>query len=148
VPAIYDPPFADDVPEVARRVGLSQEQVIAIHLAAEYQVYTIGYAPGMPYLGGVPQALHLPRREVPRPQVPAGAIMIGGVQAAIVPTRVPSAWYILGQTPLRPFDLGRRDPFLFRPGDRIRFRRIDRGEYEHLSELSSDALLPLVETAA
>lgn len=148
VPVTYDPPFGDDVPEVAQRLGLSEEQVIAIHTATEYLVYTIGYAPGMPYLGGLPAALHLTRREVPRPQVPAGAIMIGGAQACIVPTTVPSAWYLMGQTPLRPFDLKRQDPFLFRPGDHVRFRRIGNAEFERLARLTADALLPLIQVAA
>lgn len=148
VPVVYDPPYADDLPEVARRVALTEQQVIAIHTAAEYQVYTVGFAPGMPYLGGVPSELHLSRREVPRPQVPAGAVMIGGIQGAIVPIPVPSAWYILGRTPLRPFDLDRHDPFLFRPGDRVRFRPITAAEFDRLARLGSEALLPLVRVAA
>ncbi len=148
VPVIYDQPYAEDIPEVARRVGLSEEQVAAVHSAAEYHVYSIGYAPGMPYLGGVPPALHISRRELPRPQVKPGAVMIGGVQAAIVPTEVPSAWYILGQTPLRPFDLRRQDPFLFRPGDRVRFRRVDQSEFNRLSGLQQDAFLSLISGAA
>lgn len=148
VPVIYDQPYAEDIPEVARRVGLSEEQVAAVHSAAEYHVYSIGYAPGMPYLGGVPPALHISRRELPRPQVKPGAVMIGGVQAAIVPTEVPSAWYILGQTPLRPFDLRRQDPFLFRPGDRVRFRRVDKPEFNRLSGLQQDAFLSLISGAA
>lgn len=148
VPVLYEPPFCDDLPEVAQRLGLTEQQVIDIHTAAEFRVYTIGYAPGMPYLGGVPASLHLSRREVPRPQVSAGAVMIGGVQACIVPTTVPSAWYLLGQTPLRPFDLTRPDPFLFRPGDRIRFRRVSQSEFDRLSRLGFDALLPLVRDLA
>jgi KipI family sensor histidine kinase inhibitor len=148
VPVLYEPPYCDDLPEVAQRLGLTEQQVIGIHTAAEFHVYTIGYAPGMPYLGGVPASLHLSRREVPRPRVLAGAVMIGGVQACIVPTTVPSAWYILGQTPLRPFDLTRPDPFLFRPGDRIRFRRVGQAEFDRLSRLGFDALLPLVRDPA
>lgn len=148
VPVVYDPPYADDLPEVAQRLGMTQEQVVATHSDAEYLVYMVGFAPGLPYLGGLPPALHLSRREIPRPRVPAGAIMIGGVQAGIVPTPVPSAWYILGQTPMRPFDLGREEPFLFRAGDRVRFRRIDFAEFQWMAGLTLDALLPLVRVLA
>lgn len=148
VPVLYEPPYSDDLPEVARRLDLTEEQVISIHTAAEFHVYAIGYAPGMPYLGGLPASLHLSRRAVPRPRVSAGAVMIGGAQACIVPTTVPSAWYLLGQTPLRPFDLTRPDPFLFRPGDRIRFRRVSEAEFDRLSRLVFDALLPLVRDPA
>jgi allophanate hydrolase subunit 1 len=61
---------------------------------------------------------------------------------------VPSAWYVLGQTPLRLFDPGRHDPFLFRAGDRVRFRRIDAAEFDRLAGLELDALLPLVRVPA
>jgi len=144
VPVVYDPPHGDDLAEVAQRLALTQEQVIALHSGAEYQVYMVGFAPGLPYLGGLPGALHIPRREVPRPRVPAGAVIIGGMQAIIVPTPLPSGWFILGQTPLRPFDPTRHDPFLFRPGDRVRFRRVDAAEGDRLANLAADALLSLV----
>lgn len=148
VPVVYDPPYAVDLPEVAQRLGLTEAQVIAIHSDPEYQVYMVGFAPGLPYLGPLPDRLHISRREIPRPSVPAGAVMIGGVQANIVPMPVPSAWYVLGQTPLRLFDPGREDPFLIRAGDRLRFRRIDAAEFDRLAGLGIDALLPLVRMPA
>lgn len=144
VPVSYEQPHADDLPEVSRRLGLSEEQVIALHTGAEYRVYTLGFVPGFPYLGGMPAALAISRREVPRQQVPPGAVAIGGVQAAIFPIKMPTGWYVVGQTPLRPFDMHRQDPFLFRPGDRVRFRRVDPAAYRHLSRLRSHELLPLV----
>ena len=143
VPVIYDPPYAEDLTEVAQRLALTEEDVIAIHSGAEYQVYMVGFAPGLPYLGGLPSELQISRRESPRPRVPAGAVMIGGVQAAIVPVPMPSAWYGLGQTPLRPFDLRRQNPFLFHAGDRVRFYRIDEDEFKHLTGLTTDVLLAL-----
>lgn len=148
VPVIYDPPYALDLPEVAQRLALTEAQVIAAHSEAEYQVYMIGFAPGLPYLGPLPALLHISRRVSPRPQVPAGAVMIGGIQANIVPMPVPSAWYVLGQTPLRLFDPGRQDPFLFRAGDRLRFRRVDAAEFDRLAGQSIEALLPLVRVPA
>jgi len=148
VPVVYDGPFAPDLGEVAERLGLTSEQVITAHVQADYLVYMVGFAPGLPYLGGLPPALHISRRLNPRPRVPAGAVMIGGTQANIVPMAVPSAWYILGQTPLRAFDLNREDPFLFRSGDRVRFHRIDAAEYDRLAGMTSEQLLPIVRAAA
>jgi KipI family sensor histidine kinase inhibitor len=148
VPVLYEAAYGIDLPEVAQRTNLTEEGVVSLHTSAEYFVYTIGYAPGMPYLGGVPPALHLSRRDTPRPRIEAGAIMIGGAQGCIVPTTVPSAWYQLGFTPLRPFDVSRPDPFLFRPGDRIRFHRVALAEFEYLSRLSFEALLQHVRTGA
>jgi KipI family sensor histidine kinase inhibitor len=148
VPVVYDPPYAFDLPEVADRLALSQAEVIALHRDAEYQVYMVGFAPGLPYLGPLSPRLHISRRQNPRPQVPAGAVMIGGIQANIVPMPVPSAWYVVGQTPLRLFDPARQDPFLFRAGDRLRFRRVDAAEFDHLAAMDREALLPLVREAA
>jgi KipI family sensor histidine kinase inhibitor len=143
VPVVYDPPYADDLSEVATRLGLTEEAVIALHTGASFQVYTVGFAPGLPYLGGLPAPLHISRRETPRSQVPVGAIMIGGIQAVIVSIPLPTGWYVLGRTPLRPFEPEREDPFLFRSGDRVRFRRIDAAEFQRLANLSSDALVSL-----
>jgi KipI family sensor histidine kinase inhibitor len=122
VPVAYGFPEDDDLREVAVATGLSCDEVIAIHSGAEYQVYVIGFVPGLPVLGGLPKPLHLSRRPEPRQNIPAGQVMIGGMQALIVPSTMPSGWYTLGQTPLRPFDRGDANPCLFRLGDRIRFR--------------------------
>jgi KipI family sensor histidine kinase inhibitor len=145
VPVVYDPPYADDLPEVAHRLGLPEEAVIALHTGANFQVYAVGFAPGLPYLGGLPEPLHISRRASPRSHVPVGAIMIGGTQALIVSIPLPTGWYVLGRTPLRPFEPEREDPFLFRAGDHVRFRRIDAAEFDRLANLTSDALLPLVQ---
>lgn len=144
VPVVY----GDDVTEVAQRLSLTEDQVIGLHAGTEYQVYMVGFAPGLPYLGGLPDALHISRREIPRPCVPAGAVMIGGMQANIVPMPVPSAWYVLGRTPIKLFDLDRPDPFLFRAGDRLRFRRIGTAEFDHFAGMSFDDVLPLVRAPA
>jgi len=133
VPVAYGGAFGEDLDDVAARCRLSPEQVVETHLDAEYQVYMIGFAPGFAYLGGLPEVLHLPRRQNPRPRIPEGSVIIGGQQGAIAATSIPSGWHMLGRTPARGFDLARDDPFLFRPGDRIRFRRIDAAEFASLS---------------
>jgi inhibitor of KinA len=144
VPMICDPPFADDLPEVTHLNGLTQEAAIGLLMGANFQVYAVGFMPGLPYLGGLPQELHISRRETPRALVPAGTILIGGMQAAIMSIPAPTAWHIVGRTPLRPFEPERADPFLFRAGDHVRFRRIGEEEFQHLAGLATDALLPLV----
>ena len=146
VPVLYEAPFVDDLSDVARQLGISSEAVIELHTVAAYRVYMLGFAPGWPYLGGLPEALHTSRKETPRPQVPVGAIVIGGVQAGIVPITTPSGWHIIGQTPLRPFEMDGKKPFLFGAGDIVRFRRIDKAEFDLLSALSPEALLEIVRT--
>ncbi len=44
---------------------MSEEAVIAAHLAGDYRVFMYGFAPGYAYLTGVPEAIHLPRKAGP-----------------------------------------------------------------------------------
>ena len=112
--------------------GLSPQEVIALHSGAEYRIYMIGFAPGFAYLGGLPEILHTPRLPKPRQNIPAGAIGIGGQQGNINSVAGPSGWRFIGWTPVRSFDPARPEPFLFRAGDRIRFRPIDAEESRDL----------------
>ena len=104
-----------------------------MHSGAEYRVYMIGFSPGLAYLGGLPEALHTPRRASPRLRVPASSVAIGGIQAAVFSVEIPSGWHLLGRTPERMFDLRRTEPFLLGAGDRVRFRAISAAEYDPLA---------------
>jgi KipI family sensor histidine kinase inhibitor len=147
VPVAYGYPTDADLIEVAAATKLTPDEIIAIHSGAEYQVYVVGFVPGLPVLGGLPAALHLSRRPDPRPGLPAGRVMIGGMQGLIVPMPMPTGYYSLGQTPLRPYIHGAADPFLFRAGDRIRFRPITVQQLETLADGSSDRFLRIDEAA-
>jgi KipI family sensor histidine kinase inhibitor len=133
VPVAYGSPTDADLLEVAATTGMSRDEVVAIHSSTAFQVYFMGFVPGLPVLGGLPPALHLPRRPDPRPGIAAGCVMIGGMQGLIVPMTMPSGWYILGQTSLRAYRPDEEDPFLFRSGDRIRFRPVTVRELDELS---------------
>jgi KipI family sensor histidine kinase inhibitor len=132
VPVVYG---ADntDLREVAERLGMAPADLVALHAGAEYTVYFMGFAPGLPNLGGLPAELHLPRRPRPRPVVPAGSVAMAGGQSCVVSVPVPSGWHVLGHTPVRPFDPHREEPFLFRPGDLLHFEPIDEGRFEQLT---------------
>jgi KipI family sensor histidine kinase inhibitor len=134
VPVAYGFPTDADLLEVSEATNLTRDEIIAIHCGTEQQVYLVGFVPGLPVLGGLPGALHLSRRADSRPGIPAGRVMIGGMQGLIVPMPMPTGYYSLGQTPLRPYIAGAADPFLFRPGDRIRFRPITPLELETLAD--------------
>ena len=125
-----------DMEFMAETHKMSVEEVIRIHSEAEYRVYMIGFAPGFAYLGGLPEALHTPRRVNPRLMVPARSISLGGIQAAIYSYPAPSGWHILGQTPVRTFDLNRDEPFLLKTGDCIRFLPVSRSEYDRLDAMA------------
>ncbi len=132
VPVLYGEKVGIDLDELADMKQMSREELIALHVSADYRVYMIGFAPGFSYLGGLPQQLHTPRLAVPRQRIEASAIGIGGKQASINSVPGPSGWRFIGRTPLKLFDPSRPQPFLLRAGDRVRFRPVDADEAESL----------------
>jgi KipI family sensor histidine kinase inhibitor len=127
LPVLYD---GEDLPEVARRLGITASEVVANHSGRGYIVFAIGFLPGFPYLGYLPEALcGLPRREAPRVRVPAGSVAIAGRQTGVYPAESPGGWYLLGRTPLRIVDVA-RGHFPIRAGDRVRFEPIGPAEFD------------------
>jgi inhibitor of KinA len=134
IPVCYDPEFALDIDDVARRAAIPPSEVIRLHSTAEYRVACIGFVPGFPFLAGLPKELATPRRDVPRKQIPPGSVGIGGAQTGIYPLRSPGGWNLIGRTPLRLFDPQKNPPALLRAGERVRFRKISRDEFEALTQ--------------
>lgn len=118
IPVSYDGP---DLGDVAAHCGLSPDEVVQRHTAAEYIVYFLGFQPGFAYLGGLDESLHTPRRREPRLSVPAGSVGIGGAQTGIYPLATPGGWQLIGRTALPLFDPQAEPPTLLAPGDRVRF---------------------------
>lgn len=133
VPVAFGGDFGEDLAYVADKTGLTEARVVALHAATDYRVYMLGFAPGFPYMGTLPKELQLPRRENPRLSVPAGSVIQGGAQSAIMPTVMPSGWHILGRTPVKMYDSRRAAPFLLGPGDLVRFEPIGAGELPELA---------------
>jgi inhibitor of KinA len=129
VPVCYDPSLAPDLADVALRCSLAPERVVELHSGAEYRVAFIGFAPGFPYLTGLPKQLSVPRLDSPRPRVPAGSVAIAGDQAGIYPHATPGGWRIVGRTPVRLFDVAASVPSMLAMGDRIRFVPISLDEF-------------------
>jgi inhibitor of KinA len=130
IPVCYGGELGPDLAVVAERAGMGAAEAAALHAGADYLVYAIGFTPGFPYLGGLPAALHTPRRASPRPRVPAGSVGIGGAQTGVYPLQSPGGWQLIGRTPLRLFRPRKEPAALLRPGDRVRFRAISQAEFE------------------
>jgi len=130
IPVCYDHEFASDIDDVARVAGLSEAEVIGRHANAAYRVACVGFIAGFPFLSGLPSELATPRRAVPRKEVPAGSVAIGGAQTGIYPRNSPGGWNVIGRTPLRLFDVQRDPPTILQTGDRVKFRKISREEFD------------------
>jgi len=118
IPVNYDGP---DIAEVGERLQLSRERIIEIHSRPIYRVFLVGFVPGWAYLGPLPDELVLPRREVPRTQVPAGSVAIAGRQSGVYPLPTPGGWHLIGRTSVKLFLPDSDPPCLFRAGDRVKF---------------------------
>lgn len=121
VPVRYGGEFGPDLDSVARHLHLQVEEVIHLHTQRTYTVYIMGFTPGFPYMGKLDNALVMPRLETPRTRVPAGTVAIAGAQTGIYPIVSPGGWQLIGWTPLTLFDPRADAPFLFAPGDEVRF---------------------------
>ena len=132
VPVCYDREFAPDLEEIAKATGLPADEVVRRHAAGSYRVLMIGFAPGHAYMGGLDAKLAVPRRASPRPEVAAGSVAIANEQTVVYPYAIAGGWNIIGRTPLTIFDAKRESPSLFGAGDRVRFRAIDRAEFDGL----------------
>ena len=125
LPVCYEGEFAPDLAEVARLTGLTPDEVVALHSATRFHVYMLGFLPGFPYMGDLPEKLSLPRRANPRLRVPAGSISIATSLTAIYPYESPGGWHLIGVTPIRLFDPERARPALLSPGDAVEFTPVD-----------------------
>ena len=130
IPVVYGDRYGPDLVDVAKFHGLTPEEVIDFHIRPTYRVYMIGFTPGYPYLGELPEEIATPRRKTPRTRVPRGSVGIAQKQSGIYSVDSPGGWQIIGWTPVKLFDPGRKVPSLLVMGDRVRFYTIAAGEAE------------------
>ena len=145
LPCCYDGELAPDLEAAARRLELPVDELVRLHAAAEYLVYFIGFTPGLPYMTGAPERLTIPRLDTPRVKVPAGSVAIGGIQCCIYSVESPGGFWLLGRTPVRLYDPDAAEPILLKPGDRVRFRRVERREFDDIAaRLAAGRFRPVI----
>ena len=133
IPVCYGGEYGPDIQFVADHNSITKDDVIRIHSGAEYQIYMIGFTPGFPFLGGLPKELHTPRLETPRSFVPERSVGIANNQTGIYPLASPGGWQLIGKTPLRLFAPEHSNPFIYKVGDRIKFKPISAEDYNRLA---------------
>ena len=134
IPVLYGGEYGPDIGFVAEHSGLTVDEVIAIHAGTVYPIYMIGFTPGFCYLGGLDSRIHTPRRKTPRTLLPGGSVGIAEAQTGMYPVDSPGGWQIIGRTPLLLFAPERENPFLYEPGDRIRFVPVSSAAYNRIYE--------------
>jgi inhibitor of KinA len=132
VDVCYGGEFGPDLADVAALARMTEAEAIQVHAARTYRVFVVGFVPGFPYMATVDERLAVPRRAIPRMRVPAGSVAIAAGQTGIYPSETPGGWHLIGRTRVKPYDDSREEPFLFKPGDRVRFHPVDRSQFERI----------------
>lgn len=143
LPVCYGGAFGADLLDVAAACALAPEDVVSLHAGTELTVYMLGFMPGFPFMGSLPEVLAMPRRAEPRVRVPAGSVAITGRLSAIYPWESPGGWQLLGRCPVPLFDPAAASPFLLAPGDRVCFEPVTSDRHAELeAALRQGALRP------
>ena len=136
-------PIEPNLELVARLNNInSLEELIAYHSHPEWWVGALGFVAGLPTL--MPLAddfcLQAPKYDPPRMWTPPGTIGVAGSLTTIYPVVIPDGYQMMGRTPVPIFDLKQTlqpfqdSPFLFRIGDRVKFRPICEEEFEAIEK--------------
>ena len=144
LPCCYTGDFAPDMDHLAQRLAVDPAEIVALHSQTALVVHALGFLPGLPFMGGLPRNLALPRRAEPRTQVPAGSVAIANGLCVIYPWISPGGWHILGNCPIPLFDVGRAAPALLAAGDTVWLYPIEPDQHRDLAtRLRSGQLDPL-----
>ncbi len=133
IPVAYGGVYGPDLEGVAKHCSISTEEVIRLHCSKPYFIYMIGFMPGYPYMGELPEALITPRLKTPRLSVPKGSVAIAQKQTGIYPMESPGGWQIIGRTPVELFDPERDPPSFLQMGGQVQFYPITEKEFEEWS---------------
>lgn len=135
IPVCYDEEFAEDLPEIASKAGLSIEEALILHSTQTYKVYAMGFCAGYAYMGDLPEPLRQPRRRSPRTKIPVGSVAVADFMTCVYPLSMPGGWHIIGRCPIPLFNPNdQENPTLLRAGDKVRFTPVDKEEFYKLKD--------------
>jgi KipI family sensor histidine kinase inhibitor len=131
IPVDFRKEFAPDLDDVAGELGLSPAQVIEAFTASPMRINLLAAAMA-PMMGDVDFPAPVSRCAVPRTDVPAGSIMVAGLNAIIQPFPGPTGWKIIGRTPYRICDISEQPATSYTAGDKVRFTALKEGQWANL----------------
>ncbi|MFD1159091.1 5-oxoprolinase subunit B family protein [Roseovarius aestuarii] len=138
IPTVYGTDQAPQLDEAASAAGLTRDEAIASISATRVRVQTIGFAPGQPYLGELPECWDIPRQTKLSDNVPAGALVVAIRQLVLFSVTTPTGWRHIGQTAFRLFRPEADAPFLLRPGDEVLFTSTTPDKLENMRNNDPD----------
>lgn len=121
---------------LAELKDISTHALIELHSNSYYILHFYGFLPGFMYLGGLNEQLFAKRKVQPDPKIEAGSVGIGGAQTGIYTVDSPGGWHIVGQTPIKLFDVRHQPPVKPQIGDTIRFYPIDECLFKEIETIN------------
>lgn len=129
LPICFDPSLGEDL---LLYFNGNEKKVHRYHktfLSLEFRLAFYGFLPGFCYLSGLPNHMHLDRKSIPIPNMPKGAVAVGGEQLGIYPQSSPGGWQIIGHCPVPLINFEQIPAVFAMPGDGVCFKEIDIEEY-------------------
>ena len=133
-PVVYGGDFGPDLEEVALKLKMTSKRVVKLHSSVEYRVYQMGYQPGFAFLGLTDKKLDIPRKDTPRPMVPAGSVGLAGRQTGIYPHDAPGGWQIIGRCPVKLWRSDEEPNARLQSGDVVSFYPMAANDWEFEKE--------------
>lgn len=134
IPCSYGGDDGPQLEEAASMAGLSTAEAVTALSQARVRVLALGFAPGMPYLGILPDAWDLPRQTGLTPKVPEGALVVAVRQFVLFGTEAPTGWRQVGRTLFGCFEPSRARPIALAPGDEVVFPSVSPSELRERAE--------------
>jgi urea carboxylase len=149
-----DPKVADI--EYAARINKfgSVQDFIAAHSGSPWFVSMVGFVAGLPFLYQMvdrPRQIEVPKYLRPRTDTPKLTVGHGGCFSCIYSVRGAGGYQMFGITPMPIYDPNQEISYLqefmilFRPGDIVKWKPIDRDAYDAISaDVASGKFAPLI----
>lgn len=132
IPVCYGGETGTDLAEVSQLLGVSESDAIEQHSQTPLRALTLGFAPGCCYLGMLPENWNIPRLNVIKPEVPAGAILVAIRQTVMPSAAMPTGWRCIGRTPLNNFNAQKSPPVTVKHGDTVQYYPVSGCEFKKL----------------
>lgn len=151
----HQDPSGTDIDYMARINGFgSNDELIAAHHGSPWFVSMVGFVAGLPFLYQMVERerqIEAPKYLRPRTDTPKLTVGHGGCFGAIYSVRGAGGYQMFGITPMPIYDPRQETPYLrefmvlFRPGDIVKYRPIDRAGYDAaVAEVEARKFYPLM----
>jgi urea carboxylase len=151
----HQDPTSTDIEYAARINGLAgPDAFIKAHSGAPWFVSMVGFVAGLPFLYQMvdrQRQMEVPKYLRPRTDTPKLTVGHGGCFGCIYSVRGAGGYQMFGITPMPIYDPNQQISYLrdfmclFRPGDIVKWKPIDRQEYDHaVAEVDAGRFSPLM----